>query len=363
MRILLAGKYSPEAILRQTPQGAGLWRDAQFCLSAADEDVDWLVVLDEPVPFLKTRIPKERRILFVTEPDDIRHYPLYYLNHFGTVVSPVDLPRYRGRHVKQQPALPWWLGAGHYFDKKLDDVWSLEQLQGMAVPAKPRMLSVVCSTQNQFPMHKRRLDFVIRAKAYFGDGLHWYGRGIKTVADKGEALLPYRYNIMLENNHIDHFWTEKLADCYLAYTFPIYSGCRNAGDYFPRDAFEPIDIDDFEGTIAKIKRILDQDPWQDRLGAIRQARLKVLNQYNFFNACLDIVSALEPSAKPALLKAPDTIYPLPLPFRERVKIWERRFRRRIRRSLEQRGLIKPRKPKWKDISETAVPKMEAKIDV
>jgi hypothetical protein len=56
MRVLLLGRYCPEAFL-----------DSQFCLSAEDGAVDWLVVLDETVLFLKTRIPKERRVVFVTE--------------------------------------------------------------------------------------------------------------------------------------------------------------------------------------------------------------------------------------------------------------------------------------------------------
>jgi len=44
-----------------------------------------------------------------------------------------------------------------------------------------------------------------------------------------------------------------------------------------------------------------------------------------------------------------------LPFRHKLKNWERRYRRRARAVLEKRGLVAPKKNKWKEFAETAVP--------
>jgi Glycosyltransferase family 10 (fucosyltransferase) C-term len=356
MQVIISGSYNPEFMLRQTPGGHGHWNGLHFRSDVKDGRADWLVVLDEPRPFIETYIPKERRILFVTEPDDCKRYPGSYLRHFGTVISPENLQRYRGRHIRRQPGLPWWIGAGNFFEQKLSSALLYEDIASAPPPEKTRTLSVICSTHNLMAMHRKRMEFVKYIKAYFGDDLHWYGRGVRSMKDKSEAILPYRYHIALENSKIDHFWTEKLADCYLGYTFPIYAGCGNVGEYFPREAFEPIDIDNPEGAIASIKSVLQKDPWQERLGILGEARRRVVDEYNFFNAASLIIHELtaeQPEIAP--LRAPEVIYPVPLPFRHKLKNWERHYRRRARAILEKRGLVAPKKNKWKEFAETAVP--------
>jgi hypothetical protein len=357
MRVFLAGGYKPELMLRQTPQGRGLWRDIQFCTGDAAELADWLVVVDQPQPLIVTSIPKERRILAVSEPPGCRDYPPSFLESYGTVISPEMLKGYRGRHLQRQPGLPWWLGVGNYFGSNPANAPLFEEIASLPLPQKPRLLSVVCSTHNLIPMHRKRIAFVEKLKAYFGDTLHWYGRGVRPMEDKSEAILPYRYQIVLENNKIDHFWTEKIADCYLGYTFPIYSGCTNLGDYFDRRSFEPAGIDDVQGAITTIKSVIESDRWEKSLDAIMKARERVLFQYNFFNSCAEIVRELETVLPPVrYLASPEILYPVAVPLRQKVKDWERRNRRRLRAVLEQRGLIsKKHKQKRKTIATTAVP--------
>ncbi len=360
MRVLLSSRYNPRLMLRQTAGGRGAWGSIKFCVDDTALPADLLVVFDEPASPIETRIPKERRILFVTEPDDCKHYPASYLRDYGTVVSPFELRQRRGRQLKRQPGLPWWLGAGDFFDKNATASGTLEDIAEAPVPRKTRTLSVVCSTHSIVPMHRKRIEFVKYIKKYFGDDLHWYGRGVRTMEDKAEAILPYRYHITLENNQIDHFWTEKLADCYLGYAFPIYSGCNNASDYFPRYAFEPININNPEAAITTIKAILSRDPWEERLPLIKEARERVWHEYNFFNSCAEIIGELEAVLPPlSYLHRPEILRPIPTPFRQKLKVWERRYRRGFRAVLERQGLIRPRRSKWKDIIETAVPIEEA----
>jgi hypothetical protein len=317
-----------------------LWLDIQFCTGDQAARADWLVVVDQPQPLIVTSIPKERRILAVTDPPGCRDYPASFLHNYGTVISPAALKGYRGRHVQRQPGLPWWLGVGNYFGADPANAPLFEEIADMPVPQKPLLLSVVCSTHNLIPMHRKRIAFVEKLKAYFGDNLHWYGRGVRSMEDKSEAILPYRYQIVLENNKIDHFWTEKIADCYLGYTFPIYSGCNNLEDYFDRRSFEPVNIDDLQGAIATIKSVIENGVWEKSLDTIRKAREQVLFGYNFFNSCAEIIRELETALLPVRhLAKPEILHPVPVPFGQKLKGWERRNRRRLRALLEQRGLI------------------------
>src|SRR5687768_17715451 len=52
----------------------------------------------------------------------------------------------------------------------------------------------------------------------------------------------YRYSLAIENFSGPYYWTEKVIDCYLSWTMPLYFGCTNLADYFPAESFVQIDI-------------------------------------------------------------------------------------------------------------------------
>src|SRR5690242_13571878 len=110
MRVLFFTRHVPWPWLRQTPKGDGAWENLTFLLNEPETPYDWLVVYDEPPQALKTTVPREKRILFITEPPGIKTYPKAFLAQFGTVVSPYDLPGVTGRFVRRQTALPWHYG-------------------------------------------------------------------------------------------------------------------------------------------------------------------------------------------------------------------------------------------------------------
>jgi hypothetical protein len=49
---------------------------------------------------------------------------------------------------------------------------------------------------------------------------------------KKELHAPFHFSIILENSQQDNYFTEKLIDCFLCKTVPIYWGCPNIGNYF-----------------------------------------------------------------------------------------------------------------------------------
>ena len=73
--------------MRQTEDGNGALGRAQFVLpspashsfsslpTSAETSSAWLVVFDEAPVGFSTTVPRERRILFVTEPPEIKKYP------------------------------------------------------------------------------------------------------------------------------------------------------------------------------------------------------------------------------------------------------------------------------------------------
>ena len=77
-------------------------------------------------------------------------------------------------------------------------------------------------------------------------------------------------------------WTEKLADCFLCWSIPIYFGCTNLENYFPPQSFIQIDLDAPERALAIIKKEARPENWKRRLPALDEARRLVLTRYQLF---------------------------------------------------------------------------------
>jgi hypothetical protein len=108
-----------------------------------------------------------------------------------------------------------------------------------------------------------------------------WGKGFTPIEDKWNGLSPYQYALAVENHRGPHYWTEKLADCFLSWAMPIYYGCTNISEYFPSEAMISIDIDSPD-SIAIIEETLHSDRWQRSQDAIAYARELILDRYQFF---------------------------------------------------------------------------------
>jgi hypothetical protein len=66
--------------------------------------------------------------------------------------------------------------------------------------------------------------------------LHDEHDGILPNDDKME-LFKSKFSIIIENSQEKNYFSEKLIDCLITKTVPIYWGCPNIGDYFDLDGF------------------------------------------------------------------------------------------------------------------------------
>jgi hypothetical protein len=293
--------------MRQTANGSGHHEGLEISLVAAEDD-DWLVVFDDIAQPVPTRVPRSRRILFVTEPPGQKRYRPRAVNQFGTLVSPYRIDGFQGHWIASQPAINWFYGVS--FEKGgLVSRLGLEHLRAMQVPEpKASRISVVCSTKRRLPGHRARLELLDHLVRAFPGQIDLFGRGFKEIGDKAEVIGPYRYHLVLENSVCPHFWTEKLADAYLGYCLPIFSGCANVVDYFPPDSLVRLpDLADHSGAVAIIGNLLQNDPWAERLESIRTARNRLIERYNIFSVIARITETA--GADQRALPTPEEIYP------------------------------------------------------
>ena len=286
---------------RQTPAHNLRSQDGRymFCLDDSLEEADFWVVQGKGVREIQTcRVAPENTILLTTEPRSVLVYPQRYIDQFGLVVSCQQQMRHR--NVKYGPAiLPWFVGykpappsAGVPYTFSQD----YDSLSKTAIGEKTRLISVITSNKAFTRGHLDRIRFVEKLKAHFGDRIDVYGRGFRSFDDKWDVLRPYKYHVAIENSSEPYYWTEKISDCYLAGTFPIYHGCTNLVDYFSRDAFEPVNIRYPERTIQTIERVIDEQRFERSVDVLDEMKQRVLGEYNMFEYVARLCDQMNPDA-------------------------------------------------------------------
>lgn len=270
--------------LRQFPGGDPGWGRCRFVFDPDAPRYDWLVAyedLPKEAGSIRGReelaCPREHTLLVTTEPSSIKQYGRRFVSQFGCVLTSQDergLPHPAA--VRSQPALMWYYGFGRQGHIAFDTLRDHPPL------AKTRVISTVSSFKRQrHTLHHRRHLFTGELKALLPE-LEVFGRGVRAMDDKAEALRDYRYHVAVENFVGPHHWTEKLADSFLGCTLPFYFGCPNATDYFPAGSFIPIDIFDPPGAARIIRAAVDGGEYEKRLPLIMEARRRVLYEYNTF---------------------------------------------------------------------------------
>ena len=282
----------------------------QFFLDADDaDDYDFWVVQGKGVRVAETvRVAPENTIFLATEPRSVLRYPQKYLSQFGHVCTCQEETISVGPHttVHHTPAiLPWFIGYKEDRNGVVTYTKDYDDFLSSPMPEKTKLLSVISSNKAFTQGHIDRLRFVEKLKQHFGDKVDVFGRGENPFDDKWDVVAPYKYHIVIENSSDLYYWTEKLSDCYLGGAFPLYHGCRNITDYFPRQAFEPIDIRRPEQAIAIIEHQIESDRYEASIQQIGECREKMLNEWNIF----EFIAAFCDKLNPDMQKEMVTIQP------------------------------------------------------
>lgn len=95
-----------------------------------------------------------------------------------------------------------------------------------------------------------------------------------------EALINYKFNLVIENEYIDNWITEKFYDAILTNTIPIYFGCKNIKEIYPEDGY--ILLEDINNTDLIINQLDYINKNADRIYTEKLTGLKKIKE-NYFN--------------------------------------------------------------------------------
>ena len=262
--------------------------ELEFVIDPTTRDYDWFVVYDDLPLHRGERFslgtetlacPAENTILLTYEPSSVKYYGTDYADQFAYVLTshePAVLS-----HAKRLYAPP----VGKWLYGNVADA-----LRHSSPPPKGKHVCMFLSAKRMgHTLHRRRFAFQRRLTQLLPE-LDIYGRDFRYVDKKAECLDHYRYTVSIENHAGPHHWTEKLSDSFLGYCLPFYFGCPNAADYFPKESFIPVDIENPQGAAETIRGAIASGEYEKRLPAIVEARRRVIEEYNLANVVGEIIA-------------------------------------------------------------------------
>jgi hypothetical protein len=263
-------------------KSSAYWDEFVFTTELLPE-CDAVLVFNTPFEKIKTSCDPAKLIAFMMEPGDkdLHSWMFKGLDQYSQVYSPVS---HSANTISSHGFLGWYLHQDYNF------------LKILAVPAKTKEMSCIASGLKALKGHRSRLEFVNTLKQNFTE-IDFFGKDDQFIPDKMTGLLPYRYSIAIENTSIDDYFTEKINDCFLTYTVPLYYGCKNIGKYFPARSFITIDIANTGKAIEQIRQLISEDDWQSRLDDLEEARELVLNKYQPLAGAANILRQIKTSEK------------------------------------------------------------------
>lgn len=284
IRVKLSTNFPEWPLIRQTPGRSGVWGDCRFFINEEIQDCDFWVVYDDVLRPETTRCPPGNTLLITGEPPSVKTYHPRFAAQFARVLT-----CQRGlKHpnvIYGQQALPWMIGCRYVSETgQWDRSYSkdYDELSAMTAVPKTKLLSVLSSDKAFTPGHKRRLAFVEALQERFGSEIDVFGRGIRPVEDKWDAIAPYKYHVVIENGQFPDYWTEKLSDALLAGAYPLYAGSPNIGDYFPDAVLTRLNTAEFGTAITQIEKEIAANRFEATVSTRQEAARRLINEYNLF---------------------------------------------------------------------------------
>ena len=277
-------------ILLQTPQRSGIINNCRFTLinqnniDQLPKETDAVIVLNTPFTDIEISCHQDLTYLISQEAANDRYqWHTHSFKYFSKVYT--QWPKRKKNMVPSHGFLTW------YIEKSYDDLLKLDP----APKKHPHGVAYIGNKESILIGQVKRNEFVEKLNVAFSShhkiSVDLLGRSYQAPIDnKFDTLHQYHYGLAIENTIIDHYWTEKIADVFLAGALPFYIGPKNIYDYFPKESIIMLDFDDVDKSIEIIQQAIENNEYEKRKEAIEIARHKILNEYNLFAGFSTIIN-------------------------------------------------------------------------
>lgn len=196
--------------------------------------------------------PNKDKILFLLEPEEI--IKSIYQNIFITNPNYIIITHHK-KYINNKNIF--------YINPPTDTWIDKDKLK---VYKKNKLCSMISSTKKYATGHLIRWKIIEQ----YHSKIDLYGYGINPIKNKIEGLKDYCFSFAIENSKEPGYYTEKIFDCFLTGTIPIYFGDPCIGDIFDINGIIPYDDNfDFESLSIELYRSKKQS---------------ILNNFNIANS-------------------------------------------------------------------------------
>jgi hypothetical protein len=151
------------------------------------------------------------------------------------------------------------------FSKKFDYVpygscWISEE--DRKIYEKSKLICTISSFKKVTLAHNLRHQIIKKI-----NNIDVYGNGYYPIDNKVDILKDYMFSVVVENQKMDYFFSEKIIDCFMTGTIPIYYGCPSIHRFFDIDGILTFD------SIPELKEIinnLDENLFKIKKSAIKK---------------------------------------------------------------------------------------------
>ena len=258
----------------QTPNNDGIWKNIQAVTKI--EEADYYIVVEKPpkeIGFDKLNCSKI--IYFQCEPSSIHNSMKSILKKYkDQFFAYFDYDNYR--HI------PFWYSRIPF-----------KELQSLPYKKKNKQLSCLMSNKQfkHVPGHNLRLEYLKKFAEKYPNEIDIYGRNMPIKGPyKGEldynwlctskAFTDYHYTFLCENTNEKGQLSERINDCLLNWSMPIYHGGSDIYDWFPEEALHTVDI--MKDDIERVYRISQQPVSDLQIQAIEKSRQLIMYEHNIF---------------------------------------------------------------------------------
>ena len=105
--------------------------------------------------------------------------------------------------------------------------------------------------------------------------------------DKTEMFVDAMFHVAIENSAHKNYFTEKIHDCFMTHTIPIYWGCPNISDYYNPDGI--IVFEDENDFIEKVNS-LTPELYYSKIDAVNENYEKFVKAPEFIDEVTEIIS-------------------------------------------------------------------------
>lgn len=232
----------------------------------------------------------------------------YMLKNKKVICFPLEPPIIRPSKDFPLKSDKMYLEKHHYvthFLGFLNPKITYDELKNLPYNPKPKNVCIISSNIKLTQSHIQRVEFIkklvvdipncdlfgygwdeeaIPKKNYkgpFGNG--YRGNKIQSkYKHKMDILNEYNYVIVIENCQYKNYFTEKITDVILGWSYPIYFGASNIKNILPSNSVTCININNYDQSLKTIKTLILNKPTDNMIKGLEESRHKILDQFNIW---------------------------------------------------------------------------------